>query len=51
MFAVPAGPALSFAILVHGVNFLPVLIVGLILAYYEGVEIFRVDRQTASPKA
>ena len=51
MFAVPAGPALSFAILVHIVNFLPVLIVGLILAYYEGVEIFRVDRQAASPKA
>jgi uncharacterized protein (TIRG00374 family) len=51
MFAVPAGPALSFAILTHGVNFLPVLIVGLILAYNEGVEIFRVDRQAASPKA
>jgi len=48
---VPAGPALSFAILIHGVNFLPVLIVGLILAYHEGVEIFRVDRQAASPKA
>jgi uncharacterized protein (TIRG00374 family) len=43
MFGVPAGPALSFAILTHGVNFLPVLIVGLILAYYEGVEIFRVQ--------
>jgi len=43
MFGVPAGPALSFAILTHGVNFLPVLIVGLILAYYEGVEIFRVE--------
>lgn len=50
MFAVPAGPALSFAILVHGVNFLPVLIVGLILAYYEGVEIFRVDREASAPK-
>jgi hypothetical protein len=48
MFAVPAGPALSFAILVHGVNFLPVLIVGLILAYYEGVEIFRVQNRSAS---
>jgi hypothetical protein len=43
MFGVPAGPALSFAILTHGVNFLPVLIAGLILAYYEGVEIFRVE--------
>ena len=48
MFGVPAGPALSFAILTHGVNFLPVLIVGLILAYYEGVEIFRVQNRSAS---
>lgn len=49
MFAVPGGPALSFAILIHGVNFLPVLIVGLILAYTEGVEIFRVqDRRDAN---
>jgi hypothetical protein len=48
MFGVPAGPALSFAMLIHGVNFLPVLIVGLILAYYEGVEIFRVQDKSAS---
>jgi hypothetical protein len=48
MFGVPAGPALSFAILTHGVNFLPVLIVGLIWAYYEGVEIFRVQNRSAS---
>jgi uncharacterized protein (TIRG00374 family) len=47
MYGVPAGPALSFAILTHGVNFLPVLIVGLILAYYEGVEIFRVQERSA----
>jgi uncharacterized protein (TIRG00374 family) len=45
MFGVPGGPALSFAILTHGVNFLPVLILGLILAYYEGVEIFRVQEK------
>lgn len=51
MFSVPADPALSFAILTHGVNFLPVLIAGLILAYYEGVEIFRVDNKSAPPKA
>jgi len=50
MFAVPAGPALSFAILLHGVNFLPVLIVGLILAYYEGVEIFRVQNRSSPAK-
>jgi glycosyltransferase 2 family protein len=51
MFGIPAGPALSFAILTHGVNFLPVLIVGLILAYYEGVEIFRVQEKSASAEA
>jgi len=51
MFGVPAGPALSFAILTHGVNFLPVLIAGLILAYYEGVEIFKVQHKATSPKA
>jgi uncharacterized protein (TIRG00374 family) len=39
MFGVPASPALSFATIVHAVNFLPVLIVGLIFAYAEGVEI------------
>ncbi len=50
MFGVPAGPALSFAILTHGVNFLPVLIAGLILAYYEGVEIFRLQDKGASNK-
>jgi len=51
MFGVPAGPALSFAIVAHGVNFLPVLIAGLILAYYEGVEIFKVQHKATSPKA
>ena len=45
MFGVPGGPALSFAILTHGVNFLPVLIAGLILASCEGVEIFRVQEK------
>jgi hypothetical protein len=46
MFGIPAGPALSLGIVIHGVNFLPVLIVGLILAYYEGVEIFRVQNKS-----
>lgn len=39
LFAVPASPALSFAAAIHAVNFAPVLVVGLIFAYYEGVEI------------
>jgi hypothetical protein len=50
MFAVPAGPALSFAILTHGVNFLPVMIAGLILAYYQGVDIFRAQNKSTPAK-
>ncbi len=41
MFAVPPGPALSFAIAVHAINFLPVFIVGLFFARHEGMAISR----------
>jgi glycosyltransferase 2 family protein len=41
MFGVPAGPALSFATVVHGANFFPVLIAGLLFAQYEGMTILR----------
>jgi glycosyltransferase 2 family protein len=46
MFAVPAGPALSYATVVHAISFLPVLLVGLPLANYEGMSLYRssVDR-------
>lgn len=37
LFGVPGGPALSFAAAVHAVSFIPVLIAGLILSYYEGL--------------
>jgi hypothetical protein len=37
MFGVSPSAALSFATLVHGVNFFPVLLMGLILSWYEGV--------------
>ncbi len=43
MFGVPAGPALSFAAVVHAVNFLPVLGVGLLFASYEGMRIYKPD--------
>jgi hypothetical protein len=39
MFSVPAGPALSYATVVHAITFLPVLLVGLVLANYEGLSI------------
>jgi uncharacterized protein (TIRG00374 family) len=40
MFAVPAGPALSYATVVHAVSFLPVLLAGLALANYEGMSLY-----------
>jgi uncharacterized protein (TIRG00374 family) len=43
MFSVPAGPALSFAIAVHAINFLPVFIVGLFFARHEGMAISRMS--------
>lgn len=45
MFGVPASPGLSFGTAVHAINFLPILIAGLILAYYEGVQITQFDRR------
>ncbi len=43
MFSVPAGPALSYAAVVHGLNFLPVLLVGLYFGQREGSAIFRMS--------
>ena len=43
MFNVPAGPALSYATVVHAVSFLPVLIVGLLFANYEGATIYKIS--------
>jgi uncharacterized protein (TIRG00374 family) len=43
MFNVPAGSALSYATVVHAVNFLPVLIAGLFFANYEGITIYRMS--------
>lgn len=46
MFAVPAGPALSFATVVHALNFLPVFVLGLFLAQYEGATLFKMQEST-----
>jgi uncharacterized protein (TIRG00374 family) len=51
MFGIPAGPALSFAAVVHGINFLPVLVLGIILSYYEGIDITKVSGRVAPVKA
>jgi uncharacterized protein (TIRG00374 family) len=47
IFGVPAGPALSFAFVVHAANVLPVFLVGLFLAHREGVAIMRSSEETA----
>ncbi len=36
-FNVPESPALTFAFVMHGINFVPILVVGLILLSYEGL--------------
>jgi hypothetical protein len=41
MFGVPAGPALSFATVVHGVSLIPVFIVGLFFAHFQGTAILK----------
>ena len=39
MFAVPKSQALTYAFVVHGINFLPVLVVGLIFVSAEGMSL------------
>jgi hypothetical protein len=43
MFGVPASSALSYAIVVHGVMFMPVLALAILFASYEGIHIYRPD--------
>jgi glycosyltransferase 2 family protein len=46
LYSVPASLALSYAVVVHGVNFLPVLLIGLSLFCYEGVRCYSAERTT-----
>ena len=39
LFAVPESEALTFAFVLHGINFIPILIVGLIIASVEGISL------------
>ncbi|UCF56034.1 MAG: flippase-like domain-containing protein, partial [Deltaproteobacteria bacterium] len=50
MFGVPVSPALSFAAVVHAVNFLPVLAVALLFASYEGMRIYKPDMEANHPR-
>jgi uncharacterized protein (TIRG00374 family) len=43
MFGVPSSLAFSFAIVVHAVTFLPVLVLAIVFASYEGIRIYKPD--------
>jgi uncharacterized protein (TIRG00374 family) len=44
LFAIPKSEALTFAFVVHAINFLPVIIVGLVFAGREGIHISKISR-------
>jgi len=41
LYDVPKSPALAFAIVLHGLNILPVFLLGLVLAWKEGISLIR----------
>jgi hypothetical protein len=51
LFGVPAAPALSYATVAHAVCFLPVFVVGLALANYEGMSVRRVEAPMGAAEA
>ena len=48
LFGVPASPALTYALVMHGINFFPVLILGLIILSREGLSISSVRKETGA---
>ena len=48
LFAVPKGIALSFAFVMHAVNFIPVLVVGLILVFAGGMNLRSLGKSAES---
>jgi uncharacterized protein (TIRG00374 family) len=51
LFGVPPAPALSYATVAHAVCFLPVFVVGLALANYEGMSVRRVEAPMGAAEA
>jgi len=45
LFAVPASEALTYAVVMHGMNFVPVLVLGLILLSAEGMSIQEIQKR------
>jgi uncharacterized protein (TIRG00374 family) len=50
-FSIPASPALTFAFVMHGINFLPILIAGLICLSMEGLSVKNLQRSVNDPNA
>jgi uncharacterized protein (TIRG00374 family) len=51
LFGVPAATALSYATVAHGVCFVPVFVVGLVLANCEGMSVRRVEAPVGAAEA
>lgn len=51
MFTVPESEALTFAFVAHAINFFPVLLVGLIFAGLEGINISQVSKKAQVERA
>jgi uncharacterized protein (TIRG00374 family) len=51
LFGVPAAPALSYATVAHAVCFLPVFVVGLALANYQGMSVRKVEVAVGAAQA
>ena len=51
LFAVPRALGLSYAIILHAVNFFPVFIVGIILAWKEGISFTKSKNDALNVKA
>ncbi len=48
LFGVPNSPALSFAFVLHGINFIPILFVGLVLFSIEGLDLKKAREKNLS---
>ena len=46
MFSVPESPALSFAVVMHGLSFIPVLVLGLVILSIEGLNIKNIQSKS-----
>jgi glycosyltransferase 2 family protein len=50
LFGVPASPALTFAFVMHGLNFIPVLVLGFFILSREGLSISGLQKSTRENK-